>query len=176
MSFMIGCSNTSDTPRGQIKTFNTKYRLTREDMNKDAIKKGSSFSFKVGIPPVNMKSSKSEELIGTISINTDYYRDYVKFYARSKDNPKGGNFCKIKIRKKTEEVEAPLMDTFSFIESFDNDPFTLTFKRMLSNKPYVVFDFLHGLPIGISIWFAPDYISPSSIGDIDDNGELGTEW
>ena len=175
MSFMIGCGNTSDTPKVQIKTFNNKYQLTREDMHKDAIKKGQSFSFKVGIPPVNMKSSKSEELIGTISINTDYYQDSVKFYARSKDNPKGGNFCKIKIKKKTEEIEAPLVDNFDFIETFETSPFTLTFKKMLSTKPYVIFNFLDGLPMELNIWFAPDYISPPSIGGIDDNGEWGTE-
>ncbi|WP_103600348.1 hypothetical protein [Campylobacter concisus] len=176
MSFMIGCSNTSDTPKVQIKTFNNKYQLTREDMHKDFIKNGQSFSFKIGIPLVNMKSSKSEELIGTISINTDYYRDYVKFYARSKDNPKGGNFCKIKIRKKTEEIEAPLTDNLDFIETFDSGPFTLTFKKILSVKPYVVFNFLDGLPTDLNIWFAPDYIDSSSAGGIDGNGEWGTEW
>ena len=176
MGFMIGCSNIPDTPKVQIKTFSNKYRLTHEDIHKDFIKNGQSFSFKVGIPPVNMKSSMSEELIGTISINTDYYRDYVKFYARSKDNPKGGNFCKIKIRKMKEEIEEPLIDTFDFIETLDTGPFTLTFKKILSAKPYVVFNFLYGLPSDLNIWFAPDYINHNPTGSIDDSGEWGTEW
>lgn len=176
MSFMIGCNNISDTPKVQIKTFNNKYKLTREDMHKAAIKEGQPFSFKIGIPHVNIGGSMSEKLIGTISINTDDYEDYIKFYTRSKDNPKGGNFCKIKVRKLKKEDEVPLMDTFSFTETYGLGVFTLTFKKMLSAKPYVVFNFPDGLPTLLNIWFAPDHISFTSSGGIDDGWENGAGW
>lgn len=170
MSFMIGCSNTSDTPKARIATFSKKYQLTREDTHKDAIEKGSSLTFKIGIPIVNKQSSMSEERLGTITINSEYYKDYIQFYARSKNNPKGGNFYKVRVDRKA-EVEMPLTDTFQVIETGGTGGFTLTFKRMLSEKPYIVCHFPYGISELISssgngIWFAPDIVDTTpSIND-----------